>query len=683
MSHTNHSLKKYSLALLLSTAIAPSVLADAEAEDTQSIEEITVYGEKIERSLKDATSSVSVISAETLQTGQYLSISDAIGEIPNVVSVTGTVANVRGVSGNGAAGGFNGVSGGSKARVLTLVDGVAEPFIGDLTGDTGLWDIQQVEVFRGPQSTTNGRNSIGGSIYVKTKDPSFNWEGAVKAGYRNQDGYYDGAAVVSGPLVEDQLAFRISAQHQEGDTYLDELKFDTHPTDLDLDEIKTSRVRGKLLWQPTGEDNLKLMYQFAYRKEKGDTGRNYSVGHEPRSHTPLFQRYINTETYTNSLKLDYQISDNYALDLLVAHMDHEYGFSGYEALPERSQILDFDEKNITIDGRFSFGINNPDFNGFIGLFYFRRTQDFASTRSALYSGDDISKSKSIYGEVQYAVSERVNVILGGRIENDLQTRNFTLGAINDQLNKDETLFLPKAVVQFEASDNTTLSLSARKGYNSGGGALDFFAQEYYFYDEESVMTYEFSVRSSLNDGNINISANAFYNDFDGYQGSNAARRITNIEGAKTYGLELEANAILSSNLELNLGLGLLDSEITNADAGFGDIVGNELNAAPSFTGNISARYAVTEELSVRLGGNYVGKYFADINNTAEREAGGYFTTRLNIDYETANWKISAFVNNLFDVKEFTVREPIGRRNPEGYNAVVDPRTFGISATYNF
>ncbi|KTF07147.1 TonB-dependent receptor, partial [marine sediment metagenome] len=73
--------------------------------------------------------------------------------------------DIRGVSGNGGAGGFNSISGGAKGRVSTLIDGVAQPFVADLSGDSGMWDLQQIEVFRGPQSTSNGRNSIAGSVF--------------------------------------------------------------------------------------------------------------------------------------------------------------------------------------------------------------------------------------------------------------------------------------------------------------------------------------------------------------------------------------------------------------------------------------------------------------------------------------------------------------------------------------
>lgn len=156
----HRAFKKNMIAALLSSISMSTAAAAVEIASADAIEKITVYGEKIERSLKDTTSSVSVIDKETLDSGQYQSISNALSEIPNVVVLTGSVPDIRGVSGNGSASGFNSFTGGARARVSTLIDGVAEPFVADLTGDTGLWDIQQIEIFRGPQSTINGRNSI-------------------------------------------------------------------------------------------------------------------------------------------------------------------------------------------------------------------------------------------------------------------------------------------------------------------------------------------------------------------------------------------------------------------------------------------------------------------------------------------------------------------------------------------
>lgn len=222
------------------------VVVDADAEN-KSLEVITIVGEKVERTLKDSTSSVSVIDEETLTNGQYQSIASALTEIPNVVSLTGAVADIRGVSGNGSATGFNSFTGGAKARVSTLVDGVAQPFVADLSGDTGLWDIEQIEVYRGPQSTINGRNSIAGSVFIKTIDPSFDWTGAARLGYRDQDEFVDTAFALSGPILDDELAFRVMGQRVDGNTYNRGLVYETNEPKFDLNELDTQRYRAKLL----------------------------------------------------------------------------------------------------------------------------------------------------------------------------------------------------------------------------------------------------------------------------------------------------------------------------------------------------------------------------------------------------------------------------------------------------
>lgn len=211
--------KLHTLSLLVLTSLYSTASKAEDAQTFGSIEKIIVIGEKTDRSLKDTASSVSIIAEETLRSLQHITISQAVSEIPNVVALPGAVPDIRGVSGNGSATGFNGVSGGARARVSTLIDGVAEPFMADLTGDSGIWDIQQIEVFRGPQSTSNGRNSLGGLIYIKTKHPSYDWKGAARVGYRDQSQYIDTSVMISGPLIHDQLAFRFTGQNLDGETY--------------------------------------------------------------------------------------------------------------------------------------------------------------------------------------------------------------------------------------------------------------------------------------------------------------------------------------------------------------------------------------------------------------------------------------------------------------------------------
>ncbi|MDR6965116.1 TonB-dependent receptor [Shewanella putrefaciens] len=683
----HRAFKKNIIAAIISSLGVSSTYAAVEAESTEPIEKITVYGEKIERSLKDTTSSVSVIDKDSLDSGQYQSVSDALSEIPNVVVLTGSVPDIRGVSGNGSASGFNSFTGGARARVSTLVDGVAEPFVADLTGDTGLWDIQQVEVFRGPQSTINGRNSIGGTVFIKTEDPTFDWRGAARLGYRDQNNYVDSAVMVSGPILDDELAFRLSGQNVTGETYNKGLVYETNPAPFDLNELITNRWRGKFLWQPSAIEELKVLYSFSYNDEKGDSGRNYFSGDDPWAYRPILQRYIETESTTHSVKVDYDLGSGRALDLVVAYMDYDWGSKSYEALVTAQQYVDMKDESYTVDGKYSFGLNDRDFNGFIGLAYYERSQDFGSTGSSVYTGDDSSSSVSIYGELTYGLAESLWLTVGGRVMRDEQKRNFSMlyrgTQLEEKLDNDSTITLPKLVLQYAITDNTTLAASARRGYNSGGGALSLAESEYYYYDEEFVDTYELSARSMFLGGNVNLSANLFYNDFDGYQASNQARKITNVDKAVTYGIETELSAMLTANWQVITGVGLLDSEIKKVDSSYGDIVGNQLNSAPHVTANLGVKYWLNDAFSVGVSGNYVGEYFADIDNTESRIAGDYVVARLSVDYQKDNWRISGFINNMFDEQAMTVNEPPSANYVNGYAAIIDPRNLGVSVMYSF
>lgn len=675
---------------ILSTSLLNSNFASAQADnsDRKNLETITVIGEKTERTLKDTASSVSVITSEVLESGQYLSIANALSDIANVVTLSGAQPDIRGVSGNGSATGFHSFAGGSKARVSTLIDGVAEPFIADLSGDTGLWDIEQVEVFRGPQSTSNGRNSFAGAVIIKTKDPLFDWQGSARLGYRNQENYLDTALAITGPLLEDELAVRISAQHVDGQGINKGDVYETNPVvPFDLNKLETSRVRAKLLWKPADIDALNVMLSHSINKEKGDSGRNYYLADEPWDLRPSFQRNMDTSSNTTSVNVDYQLSDSQSIDILVSYMTYKWGFTEYAPLVvDQSDVL-MEDDSYTIDGKFNMGLDTDKFSAFIGLSHYKRSQDFRSIGAFAYNGDDSSKSSAIYGELEYALNKQWHIIAGARLEKETQTRNFNANfrgkPLAELLDNDKTIALPKLVIQYAITNNTTLSASARRGYNAGGGTISFATNEYYYYGQETVNTYEISSRSSFNDGDINISANLFFNNFNDYQGSDSSRKITNIDDATSQGLEIELDAMLTQDWQLTAGLGLLSTKVKAANTEFGDIIGNELSSAPQYTASIGTKYWLSDKFTMSAFASYVDEYFGDMNNTTERIAGGYTTARINLDYQIDEWRVSAFVNNTFDKKAFTVAEPPGRTIPEGYVAVVEPRNVGVNVTYSF
>ena len=424
------------------------------------------------------------------------------------------------------------------------------------------------------------------------------------------------------------------------------------------------------------------MLTYSTNDEKGDTGRRYYTLDNPWEFKPYSQRYMNTESDTLSVKFDFALNSDMAFDLLIAGMDYAWGFDTYEENSARQQVLRVTEDNITIDGKFRFGITNNNLFGFVGLAYFEREQDYASTSAYSYFGHDESDSKAIYGEASFIFAQDFTLTVGGRVERESQFRDYNDGS-RSVLDQEKTITLPKAVLKYAFNDSTTGTISARKGYNAGGGALDWFAGEYYYYDSESVMTYETGLRSSLNGGNINLSANLFYNDYSDYQAMDLDRRISNIDSVSSYGLEAEVSAMVTSDLKLNAGVGVMSSEVSDDSPEFENIDGNELSSAPGITANMGATYWLTEGFSIRVSFVHVDEYYGEISNSEERIAGNYTLINGSINYELENWIFNAFVNNVGDKQAITVKEPPGRRFPDGYAGIVDPRTVGGSVTYRF
>lgn len=683
--------KLLALALLVS-----SICQQAQATETpdaesarkarESIEVITITGEKTERSLKDTAASVAVVNQQMLDSGQIVSMSDALKDIANLVVLTGAVPDIRGVSGNGSATGFNTFTGGARARVSQLVDGVAQPFVAEVTGDTGLWDIAQVEVFRGPQSTSNGRNSIGGAVVTSTRDPVMATEGALRLGYRNQDSFFDSALAFSTPLVDDELAVRVATQWISGETYSKPTIYSSNPSKTNFNELDTNNSRVKVLWTPEANKDLKLLYSYNHYQEEGNSGRLFFDAKVPEDYIPLSQRDMSTEADTHSLKLDYQLAPDMSLQTLVAYLDYQWGFEGYEPDPEDEQDVQMAQKEWTLDSKLSIGNSKTGHSGFVGVAYFKREQDFVSVGSTQYFGDDSSDSKAVYGEGTYRFSSEWNLIAGARVERESQQRDFNMFRgrwTQATLEQGKTFTLPKLVLQYQPVDHTTLSLSARQGYNAGGGALNFMTNQYYYYDSETVNTFELSSRSVLAGGNTNISANLFFNDFSDYQALSSTRQITNIDEAHSFGLELEAYSMLGEDLQLHTAVGLLETKIDKAPVAFASAVGNELNSAPAFTASLGLTYWLNDQWQLDLHSNYVDEFYADLTNTAARVAGDYVLTRLSAGYHGDNWQLTLYVNNAFDEYGETSREPAGPAYPTGYVALVTPRTVGGSVTYRF
>ena len=281
-------------------------LAHAEtvpAPDATAVEAIIVTGEKTSRTLQQTVSSVSVTTAGKIERENIQTLYDVVNRTANMSETYGKMGfTIRGVSNSNVSGG------GTGGLATVYVDGAALPETAVFSGPLEMWDIGQVEVLRGPQSTLQGRNSLAGAVIIRSTDPTFDYHFRARATVASGD-ERSIAFAGGGPLIADQLAFRLAVEKKEADGFID------NPTrHEDADSIDNLSVRGKLLLTPTALPGLKVLATYAHNKR--DSGYLFTYA---RTDTPDYYDhrvdYSNDPTRTDAktdiftLESSYKLSD--------------------------------------------------------------------------------------------------------------------------------------------------------------------------------------------------------------------------------------------------------------------------------------------------------------------------------------------------------------------------------------
>ena len=191
-------------ALLIAAAQASGVGAAP-----QRAAEIVVTGERVRRSLKDTASSVSVITRREIEAGSASDVDDVLALVPNVQLGHGSQGpTIRGQDTTGALHDLPAFLGGNRPRTTLVLDGRRDTYNEFVFGTAPVWDVDRIEVFRTPQTTTQGQNSIAGAIFVTTSDPTFTPEARTRAIAGNL-GTGELSAMASAPLSGD-VAMRVA-----------------------------------------------------------------------------------------------------------------------------------------------------------------------------------------------------------------------------------------------------------------------------------------------------------------------------------------------------------------------------------------------------------------------------------------------------------------------------------------
>ncbi|UTF60602.1 TonB-dependent receptor [Gilvimarinus sp. DA14] len=323
-------------------------------------EELVVTGQKIERSVQDTAASVAVLTEEFMDDQQIDSFYGLLDRVPNVHGILGSGFSIRGIDA------FNVSGGGNSYLASVYVDGAPLPYRAIQKGGFLTWDVSQVEVLRGPQSTLQGRNALAGAVIVNTQDPTYEWEGKLRLGageYGKQQLAFAGA----GALIDDVLAFRISAEQYDFDGINDNTTRGDHP-----DFNNNNTYRGKLLFEPI-EDFSALL---SFSRTETEYGVRWT---EPNPDGSDFDHRIvtfNDPTFEKNdadittLKLDYSFSEQLQLMSITSYSDSKYGYEwDGDASSEPLSILIDDRIDETLSQEFRLVMEFDRLSGVVGAYY--------------------------------------------------------------------------------------------------------------------------------------------------------------------------------------------------------------------------------------------------------------------------------------------------------------------------
>ena len=675
-----------SLTLVLTVALGGAAVpggaaaqetADQGLADALTLDAITVTARRFEEPVREVPFGITVFDAgridrERIEDARSFGRSTPGFNFVDTGSRTGNIPNIRGV------GSFLSISG-DDTSVPVFIDGVPLPVRAQ---DREFFDVERIEVLRGPQNTLFGRNAQAGAINVTTADPTFEplFEFGTEIGNLR---YRRVTALASGPL-SDTLAARVSGQFETRDGDVADI---TLEEDVRAQDVVT--VNGKLLWIPTDNTDLTLAVRYGDYDDEV-TGVLFEDPEFPRQAVDISQSG-DLETVGAGLTLTHDFG-NVALTSVTGlqyysndqQLDNTDGliFEALTGLPPEffdDPSVDFriiSEENVQVsqevrlDGELDSGLR-----WLAGFSFFRADLDnevtFNSTGFIFgdFEEEIISTSYSAFGEVTIPVTDRLRAIAGFRFTREIRdfegrfTDRSGTAAIPFTSQSDSRFFnlaTGRAALSYDFLPELTGFASVSRGAKAGGFQLldvdSAFGAPTNDFDPAFTWSYEVGLRGTVWDGRLDLSASAFFNDTTDenvqvFDVVSLQFVLENVD-VQTYGFELESTARPIDGLSLSVGLGLLQSEITEADDPT-ITSGNEAPFAPAVTFNAAAQYEHPLDALGQDGDvfglveyQYVGSRTIDPQNTFDLDS--FDLVNLRFGWDSDSLSVYGFVDNLFD-----------------------------------
>lgn len=664
------------LAGLAATASAQTVATPTAGEQT-AVGEIVVTAQRRAERLQDVPVAVTALDASALQARQVTNVVDIMTTVPNlhvsnnIGQGSATTAFLRGVG---------------ETESIISIDTPVGFYLDDVyigrqgVNNMALFDIERIEVLRGPQGTLYGRNTSAGAIKVVTRRPQFEPEGAVEGSFGRFDAWsLKGSANV--PLSA-TFALRGNALVSGGGSYTYNRELDT-----DVNDAKFAGVRLAARYRPTDNLDINVAGDWSRNNENGTYGNDIAGIVRPRSpsiwvaSSGTVSRNVG-KAYGVNGTVEWSLADTASLTSITAwrRTTQRYNLDlTDQPVPIYLLFTDNDSEQFSQELKLSGTVADGKLNYVGGLFYFdEESRSFLGDQifSFLYFRKDLmvrTKSYAVYGQLDWQFTETLGVTLGGRYTKDDKEIDivqkfggtpgfadiggfvtFDTSTLRGQIiparpgqpvrtELSFKKFTPKLGLQFKPNDDVLIYASYTKGFKSGGwSARVTNAEEFFDFDPETIDSYELGLKSSVLDKRGTVNLTGFYYDY-----KNLFNTGTTDDGgfgiatsdAKIYGIEVETEWQLTNGVRLFVNGAWQDAD--RQAVGIATIaLGQRLQRLPRWSGavGINARRPLTDRFNwlANADYSYQSAHFVNPQNTAAGRTGPVDLVNASLGVATAD-----------------------------------------------
>jgi iron complex outermembrane receptor protein len=668
------------------------------------LEEVLVTAQKREQSLQEVPIAISAVNQELLEQTGVNTITEVIPMVAGLSGADyGLATNTWAIRGIGS----NDWTIGSEPSVGVFVD---DAYVGrNIFATSSFFDINRIEVVKGPQGTLFGRNAAAGAISLVTNKPGD--ENELHLGLSMGDEGQRRYELVGNWALSDSFALRLAYQKQKWEGMWTEVN-----SGQDM-YTESDVLRLSARWDIS--DNLEALFKY----NRGDAETNYTSAvsiltnpAQPGVEYP--DRFaINQPNFEQNkddgfgLRLTWSLSDSLTL---VSITDSRSGENDYfEDVDGTADDITIDEAVFGVPGGLVGGLDIPvglggdadsfyqefrlsgaseTIDWFAGASYYsedldnsRWEVDYVATALGFPVGSQRISSKAenesmgIYGDITWQASEQLALTAGVRWSSD--DKDWCTNTLQDDFGEsggptpgelcearewDEPT--SRFIAQYNVSDVTMLFASVSQGYKGGGFNTsvadldgDFIAETIIDFDPETSTAYELGFKSTMMEGRMQLNGSFYVIDYEALQFATltleTGQQIGNAGDVDSRGFELDLSYAPSDGVLLMANYANSEAEVAS-----GMLDGQTLAYAPKQT------YSLGAMVDQPLGSgtlnwfamyNYTGDYFHDMDNLLEEDGYGVMNAKISYIPSSEAWDFAIAVDNLTDKDYATLRGDFG------------------------